>query len=114
MSKCGISTQSREKSISILQERNVPPLQVISKLRKEGVPEKDIPSTRQIKNLKTSLKNDHSETSKHRLLTLSDLKHYFEAKLVTSKENYALLGEELSYPVSSCLSALFNIFNQIF
>ena len=76
----------------------MPPLQVISKLRKEGVPEKDIPSTRQIKNLKTSLKNDHSETSKHRLLTLSDLKHYFEAKLVTSKENYALLGEELAAP----------------
>ena len=88
----GINTQSREITRDILQEQNLAPTQILSKLRDQGIAEKDLPTRTQINSMKMSMKNDHSETSKFRLRNFLELKEFFAKYIVTSKEQYEALG----------------------
>ena len=88
----GIDTQCKEETLKMLQEKNMAPKKVIEALVKIGIKEANLPSTAQISNLKSSLRNDHSADSKHRLSTLHDLEEFFSSALVNSKAQYEALG----------------------
>jgi len=90
--KGGINTQSRQLSVDMLQSQNMPPKLLLDKLRKEGVAEEHLPKASQLGNLKSSMKNDKSDNSKHRLQNFSQLKEHFGTFIVTSKEHYERLG----------------------
>lgn len=78
----------------MLQEENMAPKKILRQLRKEGIAVKDLPSNRQLNTLKMTMKNDHSETSKHRLQNFHHLKEHFSARFVTSREQYEALGKQ--------------------
>jgi hypothetical protein len=96
----GINTQSRELTRALLQQENLAPKKILRELRKEGIAAKDLPSNRQLNTFKMTIKNDQSETSKHRLRNFHQLKEFFSDHFVTSGQQYEALGNQ---PISSLL-----------
>jgi len=68
------------------------PKSIMKSLKKADIPNGNIPSAIQISNLKSSLQQDTSEDSPHRIQTYPQMVAWFEQFIVTSQHQYDILG----------------------
>ena len=68
------------------------PKSIMKSLKKADISNGNIPSAIQISNLKSSLQQDTSEHSPHRIQTYPQMVEWFEQFVVTSQHQYDILG----------------------
>jgi hypothetical protein len=89
----GIDTASRQMCLDILKKKpNTEPKTVIEELKSAGIASDHLPSSIQLNNLKSVLKQDRSSESPHRIETIPQLKTFFEHYTVKSVEDYNRRG----------------------